>query len=384
LALGIFGPSGDARIHGGASRFLAALDRLPAGGEARVWVRLPVQLGDMVMALPSLFTVRRAWQAWAGERRVRLRLVITGRTSVGLFQEARPDSGIDCHLDGDSPWSGSPLGILRHWGRERPLAVINYSKSDRVKVAAWLGRVPVRAGIADGSNNWCYHFSHPFMSFGHWGHMSFRYLPLTRWLVGAELPHLMEPLGPALLGGDGALATLRRQGWDGGPYVVFAPYPLPPFPERQWFPPDRPWIRLAALAREAGLTPVLAGGPERREDLDRLAAASGCLSMGGRTTLPELLALASQAQGTISVDTGIAHVAGATGRPTVVIFGWGSENKDLPCGPRVIALRGDPAGAPAYPLGPDDLRQASCPWSAASCSIPAERAWTALLGLGRE
>ena len=82
------------------------------------------------------------------------------------------------------------------------------------------------------------------------------------------------------------------------------------------------------------------------------------------------MALLACAQGTISVDTGIAHVAGATGRPTVVIFGWGSENKDIPCGPKVIALRGDPAGTPAYPLAPGDLTQAPHPWSASSSHLP--------------
>lgn len=346
-----------------------------------MWVRLPIQLGDMVMALPSFFTVRRAWRAWAEERRVRLRFVVTGRTSVGLFQEARQ---LTCHLDADSPWSDSPIKILRHWGRDRPLALINYSKSDRVKVAAWLGRVPVRAGIADGSNNWCYQFSHPFQTFADFGHMSFRYLPLTRWLVGPDARHEMEPMGPDQFGGESVRTVLRAQGWDGGRYVVFAPYPLPPFQVRQWFPLDQPWAQLAELARRDGFTPVLAGGPERRDDLDRLAAATGCLSMGGRTTLPQLLALLAGATGIISVDTGIAHVAGSTGRPTVVIFGWGSENKDIPCGPRVLALRGDPAGQPAYPVGPGDLDQASCPWSVASCHLPAGRAWTALLGLAQE
>jgi ADP-heptose:LPS heptosyltransferase len=379
-----FGHPNDTSARSGLARFRRALEQLPPGAEGHIWVRLPIQLGDMMMALPSLFAVKAAWEGWAARAGRTLRFTVTGKRSVSLFQEAVPQVFAACHVDDEFPCSGSPLKLLRHWGRERPLALINYSKSDRIKLAAWLGRVPVRAGISEGSNTWSYHFHHSFQGFAQWGHMSFRYLPLTRWLAGPDTCLRMERLEPSRFGGGSVTAVLREQGWDGGPYVVFAPYPLPQFPERQWFPLDQPWLRLARLARADGYTPVLAGGPERREALDRLAAAAGCLSLGGRTTLPQLMALAADAAGTISVDTGIAHVAAATGAPTVVIFGWGSENKDIPCGPRVVSLRGDPAGAPVHPVPPGSMDQASCPWSAASASIPAERAWGVLAHLARE
>jgi len=368
----------------GLGRFRQAVAAIPAGGEAHVWIRVPIQMGDVVMALPSIFTVIRAWEAVARARGVVLKVTITGKRSVSLFREAVPQVFAACHVDEEFPPARSPLKLIRHWEAHKPLAVINYSKSDRIKLAAWYDRIPVRAGIADGGNNWSYHFCHPFAGFNQVGHRVFRHLPMTRWLAGPDAAPRFEPLGTDRFGGASVLDLLRQQGWTGGPYVVFGVDPFHRNPERRWFPLDEPWLRLCALARAAGVTPVLAGAAESRARLDLIAHAGGGLSLAGRTDLPQLLALVANALGTIAVDTGIAHLAAATGKPTVVIFGWGSEALDLPCGPKVVSLRGDPAGESAYPIAPGSMAQASTPWCVATSRIPAERAWGILNYLAGE
>ena len=176
------------------------------------------------MALPSIQAIRDVWEAWAEPRGLRLRFTLMGKRAVSLFQEAVPDLFAAAHVDEDFPPSASPLKLIRHWGANKPLAVINYSKSDRIKVAAWLAGVPVRAGIADGGNNWCYQFSHPFETFDA-GHRVFRHLPMTRWLAGPEAALRFELMGPDQFGGASIRARLREAGWDGGPYVVFGPFP---------------------------------------------------------------------------------------------------------------------------------------------------------------
>jgi ADP-heptose:LPS heptosyltransferase len=336
------------------------------------------------MTLPSLFTVKAAWEELAAQRGITLRFTVTGKRNVSLFQEAVPGEFAACHVDDEFPASGSPLALRRHWRNAKPIAIINYTKSDRLKFAAWLDRVPVRAGIGDGGGNWCYHYSHPYVTYGEPGHRYFRLLPLTRWLAGPDAAPRMPRLDPARFGGAAVLEDLRAQGWDGGPYVVFGVNPLLASSQRRWFPEGEPWRALAALARRDGVTPVLVGGPEHREELDRLAAESACLSMAGRTSLAQLLALQAHAYGTISVDTGIAHMAAGTGRPTVVVFSDGEERLDLPCGPKVLTLRGDPSAAPVYPVVPEAMARASKPWSVATAAIPAERAWAALHLLARE
>jgi ADP-heptose:LPS heptosyltransferase len=56
----------------------------------------------------------------------------------------------------------------------------------------------------------------------------------------------------------------------------------------------------------------------------------------------------------VAIDTGLAHTAAATGRPTVTLFGPSPEVWVNPIGPRALALRGpdvdcDPAAVPDFP-----------------------------------
>ena len=369
----------------GLARFEEALARgFAPGDEAEVWFRLPVQLGDLVMALPTIWAIQQRWRRSAAEKGIGLRFVFTGKRSASLFSEADPGIAAQCLVDEDTPESASPWRIRKLWGQRPPVALINFSKSDRIKLAAWIGGVPVRAGIRDGGNNWCYHFSHPFLHFQAPGHRIFRYRPLLEWLAGPGAQPLFLPQTPERMGGGAVLARLAAAGWSGGSYVVFGPKPHARTPQRQWFPKDQPWIRLAALARAEGHLPVFVGGPEHRADLEALAGKCQGVSLAGDTSLPGLAALMAGSFGCVCVDSGPAHLAAATGAATVVLFGYGIEYYDLPNGPRVVALRGAPAGTHPYDEAASDFADADHPWCRATANLPPGRVWAVVKALAAE
>ncbi|MFR9802286.1 glycosyltransferase family 9 protein [Pseudonocardia sp. RS010] len=114
-----------------------------------------------------------------------------------------------------------------------------------------------------------------------------------------------------------------------------------------------PADRFAALARRlAPLGPVVVtGGPAERSLAGRVAAEAGLPDdrvLAGRTSISELAALVAGAGLVVSGDTGVAHLAAAFGRPSVVLFGpVGPERWGPPEGPHRALThpevrRGDP------------------------------------------
>jgi ADP-heptose:LPS heptosyltransferase len=135
-----------------------------------------------------------------------------------------------------------------------------------------------------------------------------------------------------------------------GPTIV---HPGAAAPSRRW-PPER----FAAVARElagSGHHIVLTGSAAERPlalDLARRAGLPHRSVLSGRTSLDALATLTASARLVVSGDTGLAHLASAYGRPSVVLFGpvppaeWGP-----PAHPRHQVLwaggagyRGDPHG----------------------------------------
>jgi len=125
-------------------------------------------------------------------------------------------------------------------------------------------------------------------------------------------------------------------------------------PLRRW-PPER-YVELAQRLLEKYPEVVIAftGSPEEREGAERLAAMVGsarCLSMGGRTTLYQLLVMYGLSEILVTNDSGPAHYASLTSIDVVTLFGpetptiFGSRSPrshilwaGLPCSPCVNAF----------------------------------------------
>lgn len=100
--------------------------------------------------------------------------------------------------------------------------------------------------------------------------------------------------------------------------ACFAPFTTRP--QKHWF--DDRWIDLAK-----SLTPkyrcILLGGPEERARSETMVEASqGALeTLTGQTSLIECAGLIKTADLVVGVDTGLTHLAMATEKPTIALFG---------------------------------------------------------------
>lgn len=90
---------------------------------------------------------------------------------------------------------------------------------------------------------------------------------------------------------------------------------------------------------------VILGAADEADVCAEVAAGIGdtALNLCGQTSLTQILPVVKQAQGLVSNDTGVAHIAAAAGIPMVVICGPTLALRVKPLGNHVKALQIDPA-----------------------------------------
>ncbi len=170
-----------------------------------------------------------------------------------------------------------------------------------------------------------------------------------------------EGLAPRVAGATGASGAAAPDRHALPPaFVVVCPFTTRR--HKHWFE-DR-WARLIQLLQaRGGPGVVLLGGPADRAAADRILTEAGVLSptpsatsvvapsarpvvnLVGRTTLAEAAATVSMCSVLVGVDTGLAHMAHAFGRPAVLLFGSNTPYLDPP-GPRASILH---SGRPCSP-----------------------------------
>ncbi len=124
---------------------------------------------------------------------------------------------------------------------------------------------------------------------------------------------------------------------------------------KRW-PPER-FAALAELTCEAGATPLLLAG-EADGDVAAavLARTPTLLPLAHGLSVAAMAALLARCAGYVGNDSGVSHLAGLLGAPTLAIFGPTDPARWAPLGPRVMALRA-PSGD-LVQLAPDVAWQA--------------------------
>lgn len=322
--------SGDDELAGSRPpRTSATLTPLPE----RVLVKEVNWLGDVVMSLPALRAVRRAFP--------QATLALLVKRELASFFDASQ------WLDKVIPYAVA-RGRQGLADRRRIIAQIRAGRFDLAVLfpnsfaaALWtvLGRVPRRAGfVRDARGLLLTHKTAPVRTL-HEQHQVHDYLYMLRHTLGIEgnaadyIPDVHEPhratmrswLAPRRRRPQGRLIAL----------AVAAAYG----PSKEW-PVQNYATLIDALAARYGAECVLVGAPGERATCEQVAAASrqGAIVAAGDTTVGQAVALLSLCDGFAGNDSGSMHVAAALGIPTVGIFGSTNPRRTGPLGPRARVL----------------------------------------------
>lgn len=126
-------------------------------------------------------------------------------------------------------------------------------------------------------------------------------------------------------------------------------------PAKRW--PARHFAALARLVATPENPAWLVGSDKDAAVGDEIAAGAGgsALNLCGRSTLEQAIDLIASADGVVSNDSGLMHVAAALGRPLVALYGSSSPTYTPPLSPRARIVSKNLSCSPCFkrecPLG---------------------------------
>ena len=301
---------------------------------ARVLVRLPNWLGDVFMARPLLHALRAAWPAAA------VRAVGPEPLLEALLGERVVDDGLAWPRDG-----AARRAVTARVRADSPEVALVLPASFSSAWLAWRSGAAVRVGFrSEGRSPLLTHA----LSRRPRGerHLSEEFLDLGSALGVQEVP--VPVLAPAVEDVARARELLAAAGVGEAERVALLGPRSAYGPAREWFAD-----RFAAAGRGLagrGFRVAVCGTAAEAASCERVAReiGSAAVSLAGRTPLPVLLALAARAQLALCNDSGLAHLAAATGIPTLQIYGSAASGWTAARGPRVRVLHRAPVCSPCW------------------------------------
>jgi heptosyltransferase-2 len=318
-----------------------------AAAPESILVVAPGWVGDVVMSQSLLTTLR--------SRRPDARIEVLAPTWAGPLLERMPEVD-QAHLVPIEHGRLRPGVLLRaaaaarRRGHDRAIVTRRSLKSALVP---FLAGIPIRTGILGESRHLLINDvravdgeSHP---------AAVVRLAVLGMDPGAA-PRMDEVpwprLRPDVAAGDRLVAVHGLAG--DGPVVGLAPGAA--FgPAKRW--PQEYWEQLCRALTAGGRRVWVFGGPAEAEEGARIAAAGGesAVNLCGRTDLGAVVDLMARCDHVVSNDSGLMHVAAATGTRVIAIFGSTSPRNTPPLDERAVVVWRELECSPCYarecPLG---------------------------------
>jgi heptosyltransferase-2 len=283
---------------------------------ARVVVRAPNWIGDVVLSLPAVRDLRRNFP--------RARLEVLARPwvadlyrAVGEVDAVRVSAGV--RADAEALRGAFDAAVV-------------LPNSFASVLPAWLARIPERWGYATGGRAPLLTRA-PRVPAQVRGRSQVYYY--RAMLAGAGLSVSASPDASLACPPEWAGAALRLLGEDAGlvPWVGINPGASYGTAKR-WLP-ER-FAAVGDMLASRGARPVLVGGPAERPVAEAIAGqmTAPVRVLCGETSLPDLTAVLSRLRLLVTNDSGPMHLAAALGIPVVAVFGPTDWRETHPVGER--------------------------------------------------
>jgi heptosyltransferase-2 len=325
--------------------------KLPGAGIERMLIRGTNWIGDVVMTLPAVATIRKTWpgaqisvlaKPWVSE----IYRLSPDVDEVIVFQEPGRHAGI--------------MGKLRLAGelRKNPFdCAILLQNAIEAAILARMAGIPLRAGYnSDGRGLLLTHSVRRTRAIRQVHQIDY-YLEMVRAL-GCTPTERSVQLHPGNDYDGVAKKLFNEYGIGAGrPLIGVAPGAAYG-PAKRWFP-ERFAAVVDRLIDDTGAQAILFGsGGDKKSTAEVGRNARHCLiDIAGKTNLKEAIALISRCALFLSNDSGLMHIAGALGIPTVAIFGSTNPVTTSPVGEKSIVIHRDVPCSPCLkPTCPTDFR----------------------------
>ena len=316
---------------------LEAKNKLPREGLNRVLIRGTNWIGDAVMTLPAVASVRAAYP--------KAHLSILAKPPVSdiykMFSAADEILPYPRKFD-------NPPGVLRlaYSLRSKKFdAAILLQNAIEAAIIAFTAGIRVRAGYnSDGRG---FLLTHPVRRTTEIlrVHQIDYYLEMVKALGSPDVeraPHMETFISPAQ-----AASVIRRHLPNmAGPFIGIAPGATYG-PAKRWLP-ERFAQAGDRLAKELNAQVLLFGGKDDWETAEevRANAKTNMINLAGPVPLADSVYLISQCRLFLSNDSGLMHVAGGLNIPTVAIFGSTNPVTTSPAGEKTILVRKETSCSP--------------------------------------
>ncbi len=293
---------------------MASPVELPRG--AKVLLRLPNWLGDVVLCTPSLAALSAARPDLELHALVKpsVRAAVEGLLGVASARLLR-------RTDGRGTWAEA-----RALRRENFAAALIFPKGFREALLAKLAGIPVRAGLATDRRSFLLTHAVPFTQ-EHWHFHHARQFALVLEPLGVILRD--EGLAFPLSDADRAeAASVLAEAGVAGPFAAF--HITASKAPRAWHAARFGQVA-AGLEKSQGVRAVFVGAPaDAAVHREAMAACPSAVDLAGKTTLKGMAAVLERAALFVGNDSGPMHIAAAVGAKVVAVFGPGAPWKTAP------------------------------------------------------